>query len=213
MPVLDIITIPDPLLREVSRPLDQVDARLDKLIDQMFETMYEAPGIGLAAVQIALPLRLVVMDCGDPKDEEEREAELDKWEAEVALAEDEGREPPERPARKPSVKKPMVLINPQIVAFSDEASIYNEGCLSIPEYYADVERPSGCTVEFLDRNGKKQTLAATGLLSPCIQHEVDHLNGKLFIDHISKLKRQMVVKKFTKIARQSGKEPASPLVI
>jgi peptide deformylase len=213
MAILDIISIPDPLLREVSKPIEQIDARHDKLIDQMFETMYEAPGIGLAAVQVALPVRLIVMDCGDPKDEIEREAELEKWEEEVALAEEEGRDPPERPARKPTTKKPMVLINPKIVDFSDEVSVYNEGCLSIPEYFADVERPAGCTVEFLDREGKKQTLAATGLLSTCIQHEVDHLNGTLFIDHISKLKREMVVKKFTKIAKQSGREPAKTLVI
>jgi len=213
MAMLDIISIPDPLLREVSKPVEQIDARHEKLIDQMFATMYDAPGIGLAAVQVALPLRLVVMDCGDPKDEEERAVAIEAWEAEVALAEEEGREPPERPARKPSTKKPMVLINPQIVAFSDEASIYEEGCLSIPDYYADVERPAGCTIEYLDRNGKKQILEATGLLSTCIQHEVDHLDGKLFIDHISKLKREMVVKKFTKIAKQSGREPAKTLVI
>ena len=110
-------------------------------------------------------------------------------------------------------KKPITLINPEIVSFSDEPSFYDEGCLSIPDYYAEVERPAACTVEYLDREGKKQTLKADGLLSTCIQHEIDHLDGKLFIDYISKLKQQMVIKKFTKIAKQSGKAPASPLML
>ena len=99
------------------------------------------------------------------------------------------------------------------MTWSDERSVYEEGCLSIPDYYADVERPAGCTVEYLDRDGKKQSLDASGIMSTCIQHELDHLDGKLFIDHISSLKRNMVVKKFTKIAKQSGKGPASPLVL
>ncbi|MGB7288053.1 MAG: peptide deformylase [Salaquimonas sp.] len=213
MSVLDIVNLPDPLLREVSKPVEAIDDRLNAVIDDMFETMYEAPGIGLAAIQIALPRRVFVIDCGDPKDEIERADELDKWDAEVEAAEAAGVEPPERPERKPSAKRPICLINPQIVAFSDEPSFYDEGCLSIPDYYAEVERPAGCTVEYLDRKGKKQILEADGILSTCIQHELDHLNGKLFIDHLSSLKRNMVIKKFTKIAKQSGKGPASPLVI
>ncbi len=213
MSLLEIIQIPDPLLRAVSKPVENIDGRLNALIDDMFETMYDAPGIGLAAIQIALPRRLVIIDCGDPKDEAERAEELAIWEEAVEAAEERGEEPPARPARKPSAKNPLVLINPEIVAFSDEPSIYDEGCLSIPDYYAEVERPAGCTVEFLDRQGKKQRIEATGILSTCIQHEIDHLDGKLFIDHISMLKRKMVVKKFTKIAKQSGKGPASPLVI
>jgi len=213
MSVLDIVNLPDPLLREKSKPVETIDAQLNALIDDMFETMYEAPGIGLAGIQIALPRRVVVMDCGDPKDEEARAEELEAWELAVEAAEEKGETPPERPERKSSIKKPIVLINPEIVSFSDDLSLYDEGCLSIPDYYAEVERPAGCTVEFLDREGKKQTLTADGILSTCIQHEVDHLDGKLFIDHISKLKQQMVIKKFTKIAKQSGKGPASPLVI
>lgn len=213
MSTLEIVNLPDPLLRVVSKPVETIDGRLNALIDDMFETMYEAPGIGLAAIQIALPRRIVVIDCGDPKDEIERAAQLEEWEAAVEAANKKGETTPERPARKPSAKNPIAMINPKILRFDDEASIYEEGCLSIPEYFADVERPAGCTVEFLDRQGDRQTLEATGILSTCIQHEIDHLDGKLFIDHISSLKRNMVVKKFTKIAKQSGKGPASPLVI
>lgn len=213
MSVREIITIPDPLLREVSKPVENIDESLNALIDDMFETMYEAPGIGLAGIQIALPRRVVVVDCGDPEDEERRAQQLASWEAEVEAAEAEGREPPERPEREPGKKNPIALINPKIVAFDETPSVYDEGCLSIPDYYAEVERPAGCTVEYLDRRGSKQTLKAEGLLSTCIQHEIDHLDGTLFIDHISKLKKQMVVKKFTKIAKQSGKGPASPLAI
>lgn len=213
MSILEIVNLPDPLLREVSKPVEAIDGRINALIDDMFETMYDAPGIGLAGIQIALPRRILVIDCGDPKDEAERAAELEAWEDAVLAAEEKGETPPERPARKPSAKKPIAMINPRIVHFSDEPSVYEEGCLSIPDYYADVERPAGCTVEYLDREGKKQSLETSGIMSTCIQHELDHLDGKLFIDHISSLKRNMVVKKFTKIAKQSGKGPASPLVI
>ena len=213
MSVREIINLPDPLLREISKPVEIIDDRLNALIEDMFETMYDAPGIGLAGIQIALPRRVVVIDCGDPKDEIERAIQLEAWEAACEAAEEKGETPPERPQRKPSTKRPIALINPRIVAFDDELSIYDEGCLSIPDYYAEVGRPAGCTVEYLDRKGKKQTLKADGLLSTCLQHEIDHLDGKLFIDHISRLKQQMVIKKFTKIARQSGKGSASPLVI
>ena len=213
MSTLEIVNLPDPLLRVVSKPVETIDGRINALIDDMFETMYEAPGIGLAAIQIALPRRIVVIDCGDPKDEIERAAQLEEWAAAVEAAGEKGETPPQRPARKPSTRNPITLINPKILRYDDEASVYEEGCLSIPDYYADVERPAGCTVEFLDRRGKRQTLEASGILSTCIQHEIDHLDGKLFIDHISSLKRSMVVKKFTKIAKQSGKGKASPLVI
>ncbi len=213
MSVREIVTIPDPILREASKPVENIDTRLNQLIDDMFETMYDAPGIGLAGVQIALPRRVVVVDCGDPQDEERRAEQLAQWESEVEAAEAEGREPPPRPEREPSSRNPIALINPKIVAFDDELSLYDEGCLSIPDYYAEVERPAGCTVEYLDRKGNRQTLKAEGLLSTCLQHEIDHLDGKLFIDHISKLKREMVVKRFTKIAKQADKGPVSPLVI
>lgn len=213
MPILDIVKIPDPILRQVSKPVETFDERLNIFIDKMFETMYEAPGIGLAAIQTAHPIRVLVMDCGDPKDEIERAAQLDEWETAVQIAEEKGEEPPARPERKPSTKRPMALINPEIISVSDEVSVYDEGCLSIPDYYAEVERPSSCVIKYIDRNAKDQILEASGLLSTCVQHELDHLNGTLFIDHISKLKREMVIKKFTKIARQTGMKPASKLVI
>ncbi|MCF6369408.1 peptide deformylase [Rhizobium halophilum] len=167
MTIKPLIILPDPLLRQVSKPVEQVDAEITRLADDMLETMYDAPGIGLAAIQIGVPRRMLVIDVSK-EDEENR---------------------------------PMVFINPVIVASSDERSTYEEGCLSIPDYYAEVERPATVTVKFVDREGKQQTIEADGLLATCLQHEIDHLNGVLFIDHISRLKREMVIKKFTKAAR------------
>ena len=197
MALREIIDIPDPLLRQVSKPVENINAPLLAMLDDMAETMYDAPGIGLAGIQIALPLRVVVVDCSKRAEDEEEAGDGEaQWEG-----------------TREEDRNPIFLINPEIVSYSDEPSVYEEGCLSIPDYYAEVERPAGCVVRFLDRDGKQQELSATGLLSTCIQHEVDHLEGKLFIDHISKLKRDMVFKKFTKIAKQSGKGPASPLVL
>lgn len=196
MTTREIIHIPDQLLREVSKPVERIDDELLKVLDDMAETMYEAPGIGLAGIQIALPLRVVVVDCEKRSSDEE-----------------EGDGEPSREATDEEDRNPIFLINPEIVSFSDEPSNYEEGCLSIPDYFADVERPASCVVKYLDRNGDSQELEADGLLSTCLQHEIDHLDGKLFIDYISKLKKNMVIKKFTKIAKQSGKGPASPLVI
>ena len=170
----DIITLPDRKLRLVSDPVERVDDELGALIDDMFETMYEAPGIGLAAIQVGVPRRLLVCD--------------------VAKREDEEAEP-----------NPMVLINPEILARSDDESTREEGCLSIPDYFAEVTRPASIRVKYTDRAGKEQEIDADGVLATCIQHEIDHLDGKLFIDYLSKLKRDMVVRKFTKIARQNGK--------
>lgn len=197
MTVREIIHIPDPILREASKPVEQISPELLKMLDDMAETMYEAPGIGLAGIQIALPLRVVVVDCDQR-----------------AKSEEDGDEPQrdDEPSDEAS-RNPIFLINPEIVSFSDEPSSYEEGCLSIPDYYAEVERPAGCVVKYIDRDGEGQVIKAEGLLSTCLQHEIDHLNGKLFIDEISKLKRDMVVKKFTKIAKQSDKGPASPLVL
>ncbi|NSZ15573.1 peptide deformylase [Agrobacterium vitis] len=162
-----IIILPDPLLREVSQPIERIDADLERLIDDMLETMYDAPGIGLAAVQIAVPRRLLVIDVSK-----------------------EGED-----------KQPLVFINPEIIGSSQARSTYEEGCLSIPDYYAEVERPAAVTVKSLDRYGKEQLIEADGLLATCLQHEIDHLNGTLFIDHISRLKREMVIKKFSKAAK------------
>lgn len=213
MAELDIISIPDPILRQVSKPVERFDDNLQRFIDDMYETMYEAPGIGLAAIQVALPRQIVVCDVGDPDDEEAFEKQLDDWEAAVDAAEKAGQPAPPRPKRPKTERKPITLINPRIIEFSEVRRVHEEGCLSIPDYFADVERPDTCTVEFLDREGKPQTMTATGLLSTCIQHEVDHLNGVLFVDHISKLKREMVMRKFTKLARQSKTRPASVRVI
>lgn len=160
----DLIILPDPLLRTVSKPVRTVDADTRKLMDDMLETMYEAPGIGLAAVQIGVPKRVVVIDISK-----------------------EGEE-----------KQPLFLVNPKITWSSTEESDYEEGCLSIPEFFDMVTRPKEVTVTYLDRHGEAREMQCSGVLSTCVQHEIDHLNGVLFIDYISKLKRDRVVKKFAK---------------
>lgn len=170
MTIKPLIILPDPILRQVSRPIETVDGEVKKLADDMLETMYDAPGIGLAAIQIGVARRMLVLDVS--KDGED--------------------------------KTPLVFINPEVVASSDARSVYEEGCLSIPDYYAEVERPASITVRHLDREGKEQVTEAEGLLATCLQHEIDHLNGVLFIDHISKLKREMVIRKFTKAAKMRG---------
>jgi peptide deformylase len=174
MAILDIISIPDKILRKRSAPIERIDDDLKRLMDQMLETMYAAPGIGLAAVQVGVPRRLVTIDV-------------------VAKETTEG--------GGETIKEPMFLINPEILWRSDEYGIYEEGCLSIPEYYAEVERPARIRFAYTDRDGIRQEREADGLLATCVQHEVDHLDGKLFIDHISKLKRDMVVKKFAKASK------------
>ncbi|MGR6432206.1 peptide deformylase [Rhizobium sp. PAMB 3182] len=171
MTIKPLIILPDPVLRQLSAPIEQVGDDVRKLADDMLETMYDAPGIGLAAIQIGVPKRMLVIDVS--RDDED--------------------------------KAPQVFINPEILATSDDRSVYEEGCLSIPNYYAEVERPASLTVRYVDRDGKQQTMDADGLLATCLQHEIDHLNGILFIDHISKLKRDMVIRKFTKAAKSGGK--------
>src|SRR5208282_4280020 len=170
MALRHIITLPDAKLRLVSQKIERVDESLRKLIDDMIQTMHDAPGIGLAAIQIAEPIRLLVVDVAK-KDEE--------------------------PA-------PQVFINPEILWRADERSTYEEGCLSIPEYYAEVERPASVRVRALDRDGKAREALAEGLFATVLQHEIDHLDGVLFIDHISKLKRDRVIKKFQKAAKRAG---------
>jgi peptide deformylase len=170
MALRTIITLPDPKLRLVSAPIERVDVDLRKLMDDMVETMHEAPGIGLAAIQLAEPIRLLVVDT----------------------------------AKAEEPKQPQYFVNPEIVWSSDERAIYEEGCLSIPEYYEDVERPTSVRVRYVDRGGKPQEILAEGLLATVLQHEIDHLNGVLFIDYLSKLKRDRVIKKFAKIARHAA---------
>mgnify|MGYP000642749291 CR=1 FL=1 len=199
MSVREIINIPDPVLRQVSKPVERIDGDTLKLLDDMLATMYEAPGIGLAGVQIGVPLRVVTVDVGEPEESEDEDAPADETSIEERR----------KIKRKPD---PLFLINPEILQHSDERSVYEEGCLSIPEYYAEVERPASCKVSYLDRDGKKQIIEAEGLLSTCLQHEIDHLDGKLFIDYLSKLKRDMVIRKFTKIAKQSGKPEGKRMV-
>ena len=174
MAILPIIETPDPRLRTISTPVEAIDAELQTLIDDMFETMYAAPGIGLAAIQVGVPKRLLVID----------------------LQEEEGED------GKP-IRDPRVFINPEIVAHSEEVQLYNEGCLSVPDQYAEVERPATIRARWQDREGKSHEQELDGLLGICLQHEMDHLEGILFIDHLSRLKREMVLKKLLK-ARQKA---------
>jgi peptide deformylase len=172
MALRDILILPDKRLRLVSEPAKRIDADLRRLVDDMFETMYEAPGIGLAAIQVGVPQRVITMDL----------------------------------AKKEEPRAPQVFVNPQVLWQSDEKAVYEEGCLSIPEFYEEVERPAQVRVRFLDLDAKEQEVEASGLLATCLQHEIDHLNGILFIDHISKLKRDRVIKKFAKAAKREGEE-------
>ena len=174
MAILPIVKIPDPVLKTVADPVKQVDDEIRKLMDDMLETMYDAPGIGLAAPQIGVLKRVIVMDCA------KREA-----------TEDEPEVPP----------NPIFIANPEIVWASEETSEYEEGCLSIPEYFENVTRPAEVKVRYLDRDGESQELDCSGILATCMQHEIDHLNGVLFIDHISRLKRERITRKFTKAKR------------
>ena len=164
MTQLDIINVPDPLLKTVSTPVERVDADVRTLLDNMLETMYAAPGIGLAAIQVAVAKRLIVVDTST--DEEE--------------------------------KKPLFLINPEVTWESDERSVYNEGCLSVPEHYAEVERPASVRVRYQDYHGEMQEDLLDGLTATCVQHEIDHLDGVVFIDYLSRLKRNMIIKKVQK---------------
>ena len=173
MALLPIIEVPDPRLRKISSPVEKVDDELRALIADMFETMYDAPGIGLAAIQVGVPKRLLVMDLGEP--------------------EHEGDEP---------VREPRVFINPEIVTHSNEEVPYTEGCLSVPDQYAEVLRPDHIRARWLDEHGKQHDENLDGLLAICLQHEMDHLEGILFIDHLSKLKRDMVLKKLAKARRE-----------
>ena len=164
MSVKKILTEPNKLLRQVSKSVDKVGDEERTLMDDMLDTMYEAPGIGLAAIQIGVPKRIIVMDIG----------------------------------RDENKKEPRYFVNPVILNKNEEKAKYEEGCLSVPDQFAEIERPNSCEIEYLDYEGKKQLLKADGLLATCIQHEMDHLEGILFIDYLSKLKKSMIIKKLSK---------------
>jgi peptide deformylase len=168
MALREIIILPDKRLRLKSEPIKRIDATIRKLVNDLFETMYEAPGIGLAAIQVGVPRRVVTMDLSKKEDDH----------------------------------KPQTFINPEVIWKSTETSKYEEGCLSIPEFYEEVERPAQVKVKYLDIDGNAQEIEASGLLATCLQHEIDHINGVLFIDYISKLKRDRIVKKFAKAAKK-----------
>ena len=167
MALLELIILPDPILRQVSTPVERVDDALRRTLDDMLETMHDAPGIGLAAIQVGIPKRFLVLDLSDDEDKPE----------------------------------PLFLINPEIVKLGEQRRVHEEGCLSIPDVRFDIERPSTLTVRFTDRDGKPQQLDADGLLATAIQHEIDHLDGKLIIDYMSRLKRDMIIRRFRKYAR------------
>ena len=170
MALREILILPDKRLRLVSAPVKKIDGDTRQLVDDMFETMYEAPGIGLAAIQVGVPRRIITMDLSKNEDPQE----------------------------------PRVFINPELLWTSDETATYEEGCLSIPEYYEEVTRPAQVRVKYLDLEGNEQVLEANDLLATCLQHEIDHLNGVLFIDHLSKLKRDRVIKKYAKAAKKAA---------
>lgn len=167
MAKLDIVNVPDPILKTISDPVGQVDDDLRRLMDNMLETMYAAPGIGLAAIQVAVPKRLIVLDTEGDEDD----------------------------------RQPLFLVNPEITWESEDFNVYNEGCLSVPEHYAEVERPASVKVKYLDYDGKEQEQLMEGLMSTCVQHEIDHLNGVVFIDYLSRLKRNMIIKKVQKATK------------
>ena len=167
MTIKKILTEPDPFLRQKSKTVEKVDIAIRNLMDDMLETMYEAPGIGLAAIQIGVPKRVIVIDL----------------------------------ASKSEKKQPMYFVNPEIVSSSENDATYEEGCLSIPDTFIEIQRPKICKVEYVDIDGKMKTQEFDGLLSTCVQHEINHLDGKLIIDHLSKLKKDMIIKKISKIKK------------
>ena len=176
MAILPIVEVPDSVLRQTCAPVEEITEEVRGIVADMFDTMYDAHGIGLAAIQVGILRRIVVIDLQDRQSEEEEPA-------------------PE------AARDPRAFINPEIVEVSEELSTYNEGCLSIPEQYAEVTRPARCRVTWLDTEGARQEAEFDGLMATCMQHEIDHLNGVLFIDHISRLKRGMLLKKLDKLRR------------
>jgi peptide deformylase len=182
MAIRPIFETPDPVLRQISKPVETFDADLKRLVADMFETMYGAPGIGLAAVQVGVPIRLLVIDLQEPADADDPES--------------------------PVVRQPRVFINPEILWHSDDEVPYTEGCLSVPEQYAEVMRPDRIRAKWQDAEGKSHEEDIDGLLAVCLQHEMDHLEGILFIDHLSRLKRDMVLKKLAKWRKEEALKAA-----
>jgi peptide deformylase len=191
MAIRPLVILPDAQLRLVSTPVAEITPEIRTLVADMFETMYDAPGIGLAAIQIGVPKRVVTLDVA-------KRAASERADPEDTDAEDA------QEKRDAQPRNPIAFINPEITWSSEERSVYEEGCLSIPEYYEEVERPASVKVAYTDLDGKRQEIEADGLLATCIQHEIDHLNGVLFIDHLSRLKRERVTKRFAKQARREG---------
>lgn len=175
MAIREILEVPDPRLRVVSKPVEAIDDELRTLVADMFETMYAAPGIGLAAIQVGVPKRLLVIDLQEQVEEED--------------------------GTKRTIRDPRVFINPELYDPADDTSVYNEGCLSVPDQYADVERPAAVNARWMDLDGVKHDKRIEGMLATCLQHEMDHLEGILFIDHLSRLKREMVLKKLAKLKK------------
>ncbi len=189
MTILPIVTFPNPLLKEVSNPVDKVDDNLRKFMEDMLQTMYNEKGVGLAAVQVGVLKRILVMDVEYHIEEEE-------------CGGDHGHGHHHHHHHEISNQSPIFLVNPEIITCSKEKSVYYEGCLSFPEVRADVTRPEKVKVKYLDYHGVEQIMEAEGLLATCVQHEIDHLNGITFVDHLSKLKKEMIVKKLKKISNQ-----------
>lgn len=189
MAIREILEVPDSRLKQVSVPVTQFDDELRALVADMFETMYDAPGIGLAAIQVGVPLRVLVIDL-QPDDPDAEP---------VACNHDHGGGGHHH--HQPTKREPQVFINPEILDPSDDHAVYSEGCLSVPEIYADVERPARIRARWQDMDGKVHEAAMDGLMATCLQHEMDHLEGILFIDHLSRLKRQMALKKLEKLRK------------
>jgi peptide deformylase len=186
MAIREILEVPDPRLKVISEPVTKFDAELKTLVDDMFETMYDAPGIGLAAIQVGVPLRVLVIDL-----------QPDDPDAEPVPCDHDGH----HHHHTPTLRQPQVFINPEILDPSDDHAVYSEGCLSVPEIYAEVERPARIRARWQDLDGKVHEEDMDGLMATCLQHEMDHLEGILFIDHLSRLKRQMALKKLEKLRK------------
>lgn len=182
MPIQPLVTLPDPILREISKSIESIDPEIQKLAHDMIKTMRSSHGVGLAAIQVGIPLRMLVID------------------TRILI---------KSPFKKETSEGALVVINPEILWLSDERGVYQEGCLSIPGYYAEVERPKSLRIRYRNLSGQQEEIEAAQLFATCLQHEIDHLNGRLFIDHISKAERDMVIRKFSKQEKEPAGQSAS----